>query len=132
MQQTDPSGEIKKENRQRVSEALLVERLGLGDEWQDPGNFGDLPTRLPPSGWYKPTKAESFDLKQSIEQLGTLGCDRRVLYWCLWQMSHAANKVRMGSVHETVAKQGEDDRDLVIVKRPLVLLCYKVDSSCSI
>jgi hypothetical protein len=119
MRQTNPSGELKKENRRHISEVLLAERLGLDDEWVDPDNIRQLPTKLPPGGWRKRTSTESFDLNGYIEQLVKAGCHRQVLYWCLQQMSRAANKVRMGAVRKAVLTEGEVDHDLITVEQPL-------------
>jgi hypothetical protein len=112
-------GELKKENRRRVSDALLIQRLGLEDDWGDPNDIADLPTKLPKSGWHKRTVAETSDLKRHIGHLVAVGCNRQVLYWCLWHMSRAAHQLRMGAVQKSVSKEGGEDYDLETVPQLL-------------
>lgn len=109
--------ELKRANRKKISEALLAERLGLTDEWQNVENLS-LPVSLPPSGKRKTSKAESFDLKRYIDELGTLGCDRQVVYWCLEQTGHTVEMARMGAMRRGVAKPGEDDLDVRVMPNP--------------
>jgi hypothetical protein len=105
-------GELKKQHRRRVSEVLLIQRLGLENDWADPDDIADLPTKLPKSGWHKRTVAENSDLKRHIGHLVAVGCNRQVLYWCLWNMSRAAQELRMGVGQKSTLKEGEEEYDL--------------------
>jgi hypothetical protein len=119
MFRTDPTGELKKEHRRRVSEVLLIHRLGLENDWLDPDDIANLPTKLPKSGWRKRTAAENSDLKRYIGHLAAVGCNRQVLYWCLWNMSRAAHELRMGAVQKSILKEGAEEYDLVTVPQLL-------------
>jgi len=116
---TNRIGELKKEHRRRVSEVLLIQRLGLENVGWDPDDIADLPTKLPKSGWHKRTVAENADLKRHIGHLVALGCNQQVVYWCLWNMSRPAHELRMGAVQKSVLKEGEEDYDLETVQQPL-------------
>ena len=49
-----------------MSEVLLIQHLGLEDDWLDPDDIANLPAKLPKSGWHERTVAENFDLKAHI------------------------------------------------------------------
>jgi hypothetical protein len=85
-------------DRNRVAEVLLAERLGLSDDWQDPDNIPDLPQTLPPVGGRKVPAGEAKEVENLLSLLVARGCRRPVLYWCLERLGPGADKVRKGQV----------------------------------
>jgi hypothetical protein len=86
------------DDRNRIAEVLLAERLGLSDDWQDPDNIPDLPQTLPPVDGREVSRDEAKEVEKQITALVACGCQRPVLYWCLERLGPEADKVRKGQV----------------------------------
>src|SRR5260370_657111 len=107
-QSEDGSGNQRKNsnNRKRISDVLLAERLGLDEEWLDPDNIvhlpQSLPQTLPQGGGRKMSVAEVRDLEKYLDNMVTGGCHRSVLYWCLEQLGPKSDRARAGEVRIAV------------------------------
>jgi hypothetical protein len=87
----------KKIARKKISELLLTERLGVEEEWLDPGSIlKDFPTRFPKSIRKQKLPAEIKELENALDQLSKRGCHKGVLYWCLERLSPRADRLRSG------------------------------------
>jgi hypothetical protein len=87
----------KKNSRKKIAEQLLIERLGLEQDWLDPDDVRkDFPTRLPKSPPNKLTPADVRDLEKRLDQLVAHGCHRGVLYLCLRELEPRTQWLRKG------------------------------------
>lgn len=84
-----------KPDRKRMDEALLRERLGLDDDWPDRDENGvaRLPATLPQFIQQKPSK-QLCEVETAVNRLVAAGCRRQVLYFCLKELSPAAEQSR--------------------------------------
>lgn len=95
-------------DRKRINEALLADRLGINEEWierwEERGKIREefhMPDRLP-TFICRSYKKEIKDIEGAVERLVTLGCQRRVIYFCLAQLSPEATRLRAGLEREPV------------------------------
>jgi hypothetical protein len=86
------------DDRNRIGEVLLAERLGLSDDWKDPDNIPDLPQAIPPVAGCNLSPGEAKEVEKQVTLLVAFGCQRPVLYWCLERLGPEADKVRKGQV----------------------------------
>jgi hypothetical protein len=103
------SGDKKKvsDDRKRISEVLLAERLHLNEDWMDSENIANLPQTLPPVGGRKLSPGEAKAVEKQLALLVACGCRRPVLYWCLERLGPEADDERKGKVRYLVP--GEDE-----------------------
>jgi hypothetical protein len=84
-------------SRKKIAEQLLIERLGLEQDWLDPDTIRkDFPTRLPKRLTNKLTPADVRDLEKRLDQLVAHGCQRGVLYLCLRELEARTQWLRKG------------------------------------
>jgi hypothetical protein len=103
-----------KPNRKRISEALLADRLGLNEpwieRWEEGGRLREessLPDRLPDFITKIHKKKEIEGIESDIKRLVTAGCQRRVVYFCLAQLSPEADRLRAGGERQPVFGRGD-------------------------
>ena len=80
-------------NRKKIRMALLAERLGLEDEWKDPDSIA-LPSALPQGEVRKMSRAQEIEMDGWLDELVSIGCQKRVLYRCLQQIGPTADRRR--------------------------------------
>jgi hypothetical protein len=95
------------DDRKRISDALLAERLGLDDDWMDLENIADLPGTLPAVGGRKMSPPEVKEVEKLLALLVACGCRRPVLYWCLEQLRPEADERRKGKKRHLVLAEDE-------------------------
>jgi hypothetical protein len=103
-------------NRKAVSEVFLAEVLRLNDpwieRWEENGTWREesrAPDRLPRFIRGKLDEDEIATVERKVDQLVAAGCQRSVVYFCLQQLSPAAEWSRSGGHLEGVrAQQGEE------------------------
>ena len=117
---TMPKG--KKIDRKNMDEAVLAERLGLRgdwiDRWERDGEWveeSSAPDQLPLFVRDVSTEAEIAEAEAAIGRLVAAGCNRRVVYFCLEQLSPAATEIRSG--REWSAVPGKDGGDNSLQRR---------------
>lgn len=102
--------------RKRISEALLADRLGLNEDWierwEERGEHREellAPDRLPgfigkkyEKGQIRRDESEVKGVESEVERLVAAGCQRRVVYFCLAQLSPEATRFRAGFERESV------------------------------
>jgi hypothetical protein len=100
-------------NRKKISEALLADRLGLNEpwieRWEERGKWREesrAPDRLPDFIRKNYKKREIEGIESEIERLVAAGCQRRVVYFCLAQLSPEAAWLRAGGEKEPVFGSG--------------------------
>jgi hypothetical protein len=103
-------------DRKRISEALLADRLGLNEEWierwEEGGKWREelqVPDGLPDFIRKKYKKGEIEDIGKEVERLVAAGCRRRVVYFCLAQLSPEATRLREGVEKEPVFTNEQED-----------------------
>jgi len=113
-----PTREAKALIRQKIATALLLERLGLEADWHDPDFPINLPTSLPSNTSRSLTRSDLRDIESGLRRLGSIGCNERVLYWCLGQLTDTAEKERHGD--ETVIRNAgsEQEEDFQKTSKP--------------
>ena len=81
-----------------MDEALLRDALRLDEDWldRDENGVAHLPTRLPSFIKHGRLHWEVVSLESAIDRLGSAGCRRQVLYFCLKELSPAAEQSRRG------------------------------------
>ena len=81
-----------------MDEALLRDALRLDEDWldRDENGVAHLPTRLPSFIKHERLHWEVVSLESAIDRLGSAGCRRQVLYFCLKELSPAAEQSRRG------------------------------------
>jgi hypothetical protein len=94
-------------DRERISDALLAERLGLDDDWMDLEKIADLPETLPANGGRKMSPLDMRDMEKQIALLVECGCRRPVLYCCLAQLGPEADERRKGKERHLVPAEDE-------------------------
>ncbi len=97
-------------DRKKISEELLADRLGLNDDWidrwEEDGEWREescAPDQLPEfirKGHNK--KEEIEDIENHIERLVAAGCSRRVVYFCVSQLSADAEWLRAGGDRKSI------------------------------
>lgn len=99
----------KKLDHKQVSEVLLPDRLGLNEEWierwEENGEWKvecSAPDQLPEFIRKGRKKPEIEEIEDDIERLVAAGCNRRVIYFCLQQLSPAAIWLRAGGDRKSV------------------------------
>lgn len=103
-------------NRRAISEALLAERMGLNDpwieRWEEDGVWREdscLLGQLPRFIRKMLNEDEIATVENKVDQLVAAGCQRPVVYFCLEQLSPAAEWSRSGGHLKGVqAQQGEE------------------------
>ena len=103
-------------NRRAISEALLAERMGLNDpwieRWEEDGVWREdscLLGQLPRFIRKMLNEDEIATVENRVDQLVAAGCQRPVVYFCLEQLSPAAEWSRSGGHLKGVqAQQGEE------------------------
>ena len=111
-----PRSATERASRKAISEVLLKEILGLNDpwieRWEEDGDWREesrAPDQLPEFLRDNLTKGEIKDVEFRVDQLVAAGCQRSVVYFCLQQLSPAAEWSRSGGHLEGVqAQQGEE------------------------
>ncbi|SPE25277.1 hypothetical protein SBA5_490054 [Candidatus Sulfotelmatomonas gaucii] len=111
-----PRSTTERTNRKAISEALLAEKLGLNDSWierwEENGAWREescAPDQLPEFIRQKLNRGELKEVEEKVDQLVAAGCQRSVVYFCLQQLSPAAEWSRSGGHLEGVqAQQGEE------------------------
>jgi hypothetical protein len=92
----------RKDARRRITESLLIERLGLNGEWADPDNLPkSLPTELTGSIAEQLSRSDRMEIERELDRLVEIGCCRGVLYFCLLQMGVEQDQLRAGSEWKT-------------------------------
>jgi hypothetical protein len=102
-----------KQERRRIDEQLLRERLGLDEDWIDRNEHGTvhLPSTLPRFIARVHSGREVEELNANLDRLVAAGCRREALYFCLQQLSPVAEETRAGREWASVpGKDGEDDK----------------------
>jgi hypothetical protein len=107
------------DDRNRIGEVLLAERLGLSDDWKDPDNIPDLPQTLPPVAGRKMSPGEAKEVERQLGLLVACGCQRHVLYWCLAQLGPDADERRRGKERHLVPAEDEAQSHWVTTTRAL-------------
>jgi hypothetical protein len=112
----------KKIDRKEIDEAVLSERLGLRqdwiDRWERDGEWvqeSSAPDQLPAFIRNASGKIEIAQAEAAIDRLVVAGCNRRVVYFCLEQLSPAAMEIRSGT--EWSAEPGKDGEDDSVHRR---------------
>lgn len=101
--------------RKRIATLLLAQRLGLNEDWRDPDFRISLPSKAPRPAPRTFSPAESEELKASVERLVAIGCQKRVIYWCLAELGPSANKVRLGQRNRVEVNADENkNREYVV------------------
>lgn len=88
--------------RSKITESLLIQRLGLDDAWSP---LAAMPSFI--SGSLLPTEMER--LQKAISKLIDAGCREEVLWFCLAELSPAAHETRRGLVETPIAPKNPDD-----------------------
>ena len=107
----------KKIDRKEIDEAVLSERLGLREDWIDRWERdgerlqeSSAPVQLPAFIRNASGEIEIAQAEAAIDRLVVAGCNRRVVYFCLEQLSPAAMEIRSGREWTAVpCKDGSDD-----------------------
>ena len=91
-------GSMKKPDRKRMDEVLLRERLGLDDDWlnRDEKGVAHIPKRLPAFIRRENSEEEVAEVEAAMNRLVAAGCRRQALYFCLQELSPAAERSRKG------------------------------------
>ena len=96
---TTPRSETERPKRKAISKSILKEALGLDqswiDRWEENGSLQEesfAPEEIP--GFIE--KSERKEIEELIDRLVVAGCHRRVIYFCLKQLSPAAKRRRSG------------------------------------
>jgi hypothetical protein len=118
---TTPRLATERTNRKATSEALLAERMGLNDRWIEsleengtPREESCAPDQLPEFLRDKLTKGEIKTVEDMVDQLVAAGCQRPVVYFCMEQLSPAAEWLRSGGRRIGVRARG---KELVTLKQ---------------
>jgi hypothetical protein len=103
------SGNRKKasDDRKRIAEVLLAERLVLNEDGMDLESIADLPETLPANGGRKMSLPEAKEVEKQLALLVECGCRRSVLYWCLAQLGPEADERRKGKERYLVPAEDE-------------------------
>src|SRR5437016_7826197 len=127
--------EKESERRKQISEAFLRERLGLEDDWIERWSEGDelreeslAPGELPRfirARIEQDAKTdkdvnipqEMRDVKKAVESLVAAGCRRRVVYFCLEELSPEAGAIRAGRRRRSILTQ-DGEYDLLPGREP--------------
>jgi hypothetical protein len=116
-QTIDSIDDSKPDNRRRMMELLLMERLGLEEECLDPGFIADLPEAPPvPDQKIQPGKWLA-EVEKHLDQLVKGGCKRRVLYWCLERLGNMADRARAGEVRHSEAFDDSPERSWISITK---------------
>ncbi len=88
----------RKDARKRITEVLLIDRLGLNGEWADPDNLPkSLPNKLSGNIAEKLPQSDKVEIEEELDRLVAVGCRRGVLYWCLQQLGPEQDRLRAGA-----------------------------------
>lgn len=81
-----------RDDRKRIAERLLRERLGLDEDWlnRDEDGTAHLPSALPRFLTQSLSRPALKALEQDLDQLVGAGCRRQALYFCLAQLNPEA------------------------------------------
>jgi hypothetical protein len=111
-----------KPDRKRMDEVLLRNALGLDDDWlnRDEDGVAHLPTRLPSFIRQGHSERDVGQVEAAVNRLVSAGCRRQALYFCLQELSPAAERSRRGQEWAFLKdKQNTDPEELRI--KPLKL-----------
>jgi hypothetical protein len=116
-----------KQERKRVDEVLLRERLGLDDDWlnRDADGTARLPRTSPRFIKDGHSEREIASLESAIDRLAAAGCRREAVYFCLRELSPAAERSRRGQ--EWVSAPGPKVGDPEILQIRSLKLAPKED-----
>jgi hypothetical protein len=111
-----PRSATERASRKAISDVLLKEILGLNDPWiersEEDGAWREesrAPDQLPRFIRKMLNEDEIATVERKVVQLVAAGCQRSVVYFCLQQLSPAAEWSRSGGHLEGVqAQQGEE------------------------
>ena len=109
------TAKTRKKDPNKISEVLLADRLGLGEEWiekteDNAGNWVEdslAPDDLPQFIRSEHTPAEIMEVKRAVQRLVAAGCRQSVLYLCLEELSPEAEAIR--AARRRVSVLGKDD-----------------------
>lgn len=120
-----PRSTTEQSSRKAISEALLADRLGLNEpwieRWEENGIWREessAPTELPRFICEKLQKGEIKDAQHRIDQLVAAGCQKAVIYFCLEQLSPAAEWIRSGG-QDKVARAKASGYEFQEQKKPI-------------
>lgn len=106
-----------KQDRKRIDDVLLRDRLGLDEDWlnRDEDGVPHLPSALPRFITHQ-GRERVTELEVSLERLVAAGCRRKVLNFCLQQLSPGAERLRHGQEWESVLGQENSDPESLQLK----------------
>jgi hypothetical protein len=123
-----------KDDRKKIAERLLRERLGLDEDWlnRDEDGTAHLPSALPRFLTQSLSRPALKALEQDLDRLVGAGCRRQALYFCLAQLNPEADWSRTQLVAtkqdmEAIANKAKAARKLIQRYRAELLLAATVN-----
>jgi hypothetical protein len=109
-----------KDDRRKIAERLLRERLGLDEDWlnRDDNGTVHLPSALPRFLIQSLSRPALKALEEDLDRLAEAGCRRQALYFCLAQLNPQADWSRTQLVAtkqdmEAIANKAKAARKLI-------------------